>query len=589
MKYWTLIKKNADFNGLSKELDIDPVAVRLMVNRGLESLEEMKDFLDEDISGSFLYEGLPYIEEAVETIKESKAAKLKCRIIGDYDADGVLATAILMKGLKAYGLDCDFAIPNRLTEGYGINVNIVDKAYEDKVGIIVTCDNGISAKEAIDKAFDYGMKVVVTDHHTLTEAMVPTKWNALVNPKCPNNKYPFADICGAMVAFKLLCALFENDDSFESLKYELLELAAIATDTDVMPLIKENRKAVKWLLYRLKNPTNKGLRALANKTGIAEKDGPSKTGDIGFKIGPCINATGRIDVADRAVKLFVSDDLKEIDLIATELVSINEERKIITEECFVEANEEIDRILSKKNGLDDIIVMYLPKCHMSICGLVAGRLKEKYYRPCIVLTDSPEGLTGSGRSIDEFNLIENIQKCSDLLSKFGGHKAACGMSLKKENLQAFKEKINDVSALTKEDLTEKLRIDADMPFSYVTDKTIDSIKRLEPFGTGNVTPVFALQSLKIVKGKKTGSEGQHLFLTVRDKQGKTRLLKYWRKCEEFEEFLLEKISLDCLDRFYSYDGIEDENLLITVSYMPDINEFNGFRNIEFTLKDYKYS
>lgn len=588
MKNWVLSRKSADFNYLAKELNIDPVAVRIMVNRGMNTLEEMKDFLNEDISECFCYEGLPYIEEAVDTIKKAKEEGLKCRIIGDYDADGVLSTAILMKGLGNYGLECDFSIPNRLTEGYGINTVIVDKAFDDRVGIIVTCDNGISAREAIDKAYDYGMKVVVTDHHTVTKEAVPTKYHALVNPKCGNSNYPMPDICGAMVAFKLLCALYENDTSFQKLKYELLELAAIATDTDVMPLIRENRKAVKWLLKRLKNPDNTGLGVLVRLTGIKEKTADAKCTDIGFKIGPCINATGRIDIADRAVELFINDKETECEKIASELISLNEERKQLTEECVMQAEEEIDKIISKKGGLDDIIVMYLPSCHLSICGIVAGRIREKYYRPAIVVTDSPVGLTGSGRSIDEYNLIENIQQCKDYLGKFGGHKAACGLSLSKDNLENFRGFINDSSKLTNEDLTEKLRIDADMPFYYVTEETIESIKKLEPFGTGNVTPVFALRNLKLIRGKKVGTEGQHLFITVLDGSNTYRQLKYWRGTEEFEAFIREKISCEALDRFYGYKGIPEENIYITVSYMPSVNEFNGRRDIEFTLKDYKF-
>lgn len=590
MKNWVIRQNAADFVGMAKQLNIDPIAVRIMVNRGMSSIDQMREFLKDDITSCFEYKGLPYINEAVETIEYAKKMNLKTRIIGDYDADGVMATAILMKGLKAYGLLVDFVIPNRITEGYGINVNIVDKAHEDNVGLIVTCDNGISAREAIDKAFDYGMKVVVTDHHTLYEEAVPTKWNALVNPKCPNNEYPFQDICGAMVAFKLLCALFDNNSEFEQLKLELLEMASIATQTDIMPLINENRWALRWALPRLYNAINPGLRQLVIKV----KEGKGSTvsvGDIGFKIGPCINATGRIDVADRAVNLFITDDDNLRTQIVDELYNINQERKEITEKCMETAKEEIEKLLSVKGKLDDIIVLYLEDCHVSICGLVAGKIREKYYRPAIVVTDSVAGLTGSGRSIDDYNMIDNLQKCAQFLSKFGGHKAACGLSLEKEQLESFREAINRQSNLTEEELTEKIRIDVNMPFGYITENTIESINRLEPFGNGNETPVFALKDLLLIRGSKKGTDGNHLFITILDSNNKYRSLKLWWGAEDFEYFLRQKISEDRINDFYKYEGkgIMDLNIRLTVSYMPVINEFNGRRDIDFILKEYKYS
>lgn len=587
MKQWILSRKGADYEYLSKELNIDPVAVRILLNRGITELDKMREFLSDDISASFGYKGLPNLDKAVETIEFARANNLSCRVIGDYDADGVCSTAILVKGLRIYGLSTDYAIPNRLLDGYGINENIVKNAIDDNIGLIVTCDNGISAGKTIDSAVAAGIKVVVTDHHTVNKDEIPLKAHALVNPRMEENEYPFPDICGAFVAFKLLCALFEDDESFERIKYELLELAAVATVTDVMPLVGENRNIVKWLLSRLKNPINEGLKDLATACKIGNKSTKCKCTDIGFQIGPCINATGRIDVADRAVNLFLSDNGEERSEIVNKLLKLNEERKIMTEECINQGIDAIENASSEEN-LDDILVLYLPKCHVSVCGLVAGKIRERYYRPTLVLTDSVAGLTGSGRSVDEYDMIAGITECADLLSKFGGHKMACGLSLDKDNLYAFTRRINANSTLTKEDLCAKIIIDADMPFSYVNEKVIGDLARLEPFGAGNTTPVFAVRNMKVIKGRRTGTESQHLFVTVLDNNKILRTLKCWNRAEEFDEFLSENVSESARGDFYSYSGMKEE-LYITVSYYPEIYTYNGTSNIDFILKDYKKS
>ena len=587
MKNWILLRKSADYAALSRELNIDPVAVRIMVNRGITDLEDMKAFLSSDISKSFSYRGLPNIDKAVSKIREAKDKHFKTLIVGDYDADGVCASVILMKGLKLFGLNCDYVIPNRISDGYGINENIVKKAHSDGVGFIITCDNGISARESIDLAVGLGMEVVVTDHHTVTESEVPTKADVIVNPKLDTNEYPFIDICGAQVAFKVLSALFDGNPVFDTIKEELLMFAAIACVTDVMPLTDENRNLVKWALVRLKNADNPGLNRLVEKCELSGRD-RLVASDIGFRIGPCINASGRIEVADISVNLFLSDDDKKREELADRLLSLNAERKEITEKCV---NDGITKIKEMNEGgdLPDIIVLYLPDCHVSVCGLVAGRIRENFYHPAIVFTDSPEGITGSGRSIDEYNMIEGIQKCADILGKFGGHKAACGLSLKKENLPELTERLNRDSALTKEDLTEKLYIDADMPFGYVTENLINDLFKLEPFGTKNPTPVFALRDLQLVKGRRIGEN--HIFLTVKDNNNNIKELKLWRKADEFEEFLLGEKGEGILEKLYDYKGVSllNENIRLTVSYYPGINVFRDQRNIEFTVRDYKFS
>ncbi len=586
MKNWILVRKSADYEYLSKELNIDPVAVRIMVNRGITELEDMKRFLDTDISDCFSYEGLPNIKEAVLKIKEAADKKLKCRIVGDYDADGVCSVTILYKGLSLYGLDCDFVIPNRLLDGYGINENIVRKAKDDGIGFIITCDNGISARDAIDLADELGIVTVVTDHHTITESEVPTKVKELVNPKMSINEYPFSDICGAQVALKVLSALFKERHEFDNIKYELLEFAAIACVTDVMPLCGENRNLVKWVLKRLNNAANPGLNKLCEKCEIANKSYAINVSDIGFRIGPCINAAGRIEVADDCVKLFLSESDEERCGLCDKLISQNNERKDLTEKCVREGIDHIEK--NYPDGkLPDVLVLYLPNCHVAICGLVAGRIREKYYHPTLVFTDSNSEVTGSGRSIEEYNMIENIQKCSDLMSKFGGHKAACGLSLKKDNLKELSDRLNAMSELTEDDLTEKLYIDADMPFGYVSFRVIEDLEKLEPFGVKNQTPVFAVKNLLLVKAKRVGEN--HLFLSVKDAGGRIRDLKLWRRADEFEEFISERLGTDSNRILYDESLLTSKNILLTVSYYPSVNTFRNNTSIDFTVRDFKFS
>lgn len=588
MKNWILLRKSADYKSISEELNIDPVAVRIMVNRGITDIDEMREFLSEDITRCFEYKGLPYIDEAVKLIKEAASENLKCRIVGDYDADGVCATVILMKGLKLYGLDCDFTIPDRLIDGYGINQNIVTKAIEDKVGFIITCDNGISAGNTIDMAIENGIKVVVTDHHTITESELPAKCNVLVNPKLECNTYPFREICGAQVAYKVLSALFEGDSRFDAIKDELLEFAAIATVTDVMPLLGENRKLVKWLLKRLKNPINPGLRLLAEKCDITSKATDAVCSDIGFRIGPCINAAGRIDVAGIAVNLFLCENEEDRNSTADTLVSLNNDRKELTDKCVEMGSEELIKRFPDGN-LPDVIILYLPECHVSICGLVAGRIREKFYHPTLVFTDSGDGITGSGRSIDEYNLIENIQKCADILTKFGGHKAACGLSLDKNNLKELEDRLNSSTGLSKDDLTEKIKIDANMPFGYVSYDLIRDLSKLEPFGTGNPTPVFALRDLLLVKIRPFGNDSSHLFINVRDGSNSLITLKLFRRAAEFEQMIRDEFDDSVCDLIKSDNSsaVINQNIRITVSYYPSVNTYKGNTSIDFTVKDFK--
>lgn len=588
MKKWILLRNGADYDTLSRELNIDPVAVRIMVNRGITELSDMRKYLSTDISETFAYDGLPNLDLALEKIKEAKEKGLKSLIVGDYDADGVCAVVILMKGLKLFGLECDYVIPNRLSDGYGINENIVRKAYDDGYRFIITCDNGISARASIDLAVDLGMEVVVTDHHTITESEVPTKTKAIVNPKLEENAYPFTDICGAQVAYKLLCALLKGNDEWNTLKDELVEFAAIACVVDVMPLVNENRNLVKYELLRLKEPINQGLKRLVEKNELNAKEGRLVTTDISFRIGPCINSAGRIEVADCSVNLFLSESKEEREALSDRIIELNNERKELTERCVNDGVSKLEELYPDGN-MPNIILLYLPDCHVAICGLVAGRIRENTYRPTFIFTDSNEGLTGSGRSIDEYNMIEGLQRCSDLLTKFGGHKQACGCSLKKEDFDALNERLNAESGLSEEDLTEKLLIDADMPFGYVTERLINDLYKLEPFGNGNRTPVFALRNLTLFKAKRVGEN--HIFIKVKDASGNIQELKLWRKADEFEKTLTdaegEGVLTELYDNSFNGSGLLNRDVRISVSYYPGINNYMDRKKIEFTLKDFR--
>lgn len=588
MKQWILLRRSADYKTLSEKLKVDPVVVRIMVNRGFDTLEKMEDYLSEGIEESFSYKGLPDLDKAIDTLKYAREHHLKTRIVGDYDADGVCSTAILLKGLTRYGLECDYKIPNRITDGYGINESIVDKAIEDKVGLIVTCDNGISARAAIDKAEDNNILAVVTDHHTVTESEVPRKAHALVNPKRDVNAYPFPEICGAQVAYKFLCALFDADGmELGEISNELLELAAIASVTDVMPLVGENRRLVKWIIKRLVNPENKGLNRLCKSLGISDNKDAISASDISFGIGPCINAAGRIDVADYALSLFCMSDEEELGRICDKLLEFNTERKGLTEKAINDAISLVEERY-RKTDIPDILLINLPDCHVSICGLVASKVREKYYRPAFIFTSVTEGfLTGSGRSTDEYNMIEGIQKCADLLEKFGGHSAACGLTVKEENFASLSERLNNESSLTEDDLTEKLRIDADMPLSYVRTDTVKDIKKCEPFGKGNAKPVFAVKDMLLVRADRKGEMKSHVFLSVRDSRGYIYTVKYWSGTDILMGLINERYD-------YTPDDIFDKDICsldirLGISYYPEINNYRNNERVEYRALDIKLS
>ncbi|MBQ8247181.1 MAG: single-stranded-DNA-specific exonuclease RecJ [Lachnospiraceae bacterium] len=583
MAQWRLIRNGADYEALSKKYGLDPVLLRIMRNRGITEDEQIEEYLNGDMAVCDCTDGFIDMDCAITHLKSLKGTGRKIRIIGDYDIDGVCSTAILYKGLQAYGLSADYAIPHRVLDGYGINVNLVEKAGMDGVDTILTCDNGITAYEALQRAAELGITVIVTDHHDIRKETVDgmeteklPKALALINPKREGNKYAFSEICGAYVAYKLVSKMLNLSNETDKLHEELLVLAAFATIGDVMPLIKENRILVQYGLSRIKECANVGLQALINKTGLREKE--IKAYSIGFILGPCLNAKGRLESAERSLELLLCGDEEAADKMAMELVQTNEERKKLTEQSV----EHAVKTVREQYAEDKIIVLYLEDCHESIAGIVAGRVREAFYRPVWVLTDAQEGLKGSGRSIDAYDMHKGLCECEALLTHFGGHKLAAGVSLPKDNLDAFRLALNENAMLTEEDLTEIIRIDVDLPFGYSDEKFIKELERLEPFGKGNEKPVFAQAQITFVKGRIFGARNNVASFRVKDNAGRFFELKYFGDIPAFNRYLDAKFGEQSAARLYAGEG----NYKISVIYYPDLNTYNGRTEVQLILKDY---
>ena len=571
----------ADYRNLSTAFGLDPVAIRVLVNRGYDTEDKIRGFLSADAQIFDNTKGLPNLDEAISSLKRFRDEGRKVRIIGDYDIDGVCSTAILLKALGHFGMDVDYVIPHRLRDGYGMNASLIESAHEDGITGIITCDNGISAYEAVELANSLGIEVVITDHHEVPE-LIPNAL-AVVDPKRSENTYPNPDICGAFVAYKVISALLwgnrEVSDDEQNLKKELMVLAGFATVGDVMPLNYENRGLVRFCLDHLKDGLNPGMMALIRETGQEERKLSSFS--IGFILGPCINATGRLDSASNALELLMCRDEAEAKRLATVLHDMNEERKDYTAQGVehaikaVEAMEEQDRVL----------VLYLPEIHESIVGIVAGRVKEAFHRPTLVFTDVEEGmLKGSGRSVEGYDMFEKLTECSDLLSKFGGHPMAAGVSLEKKNLEALREFLNAHAGLSEEDLNPVLYIDADMPFSYATEELIKDLEKLEPYGSQNEKPVFARKDVLLFDGKQFGKNKEFAAFWAKEAVSGDRIfkLKMFRGLTQFHEYLDETYGAGTSEKLYSKEGVR-----LKVAFYPDLNEFRGEKSVEFMIVDYQ--
>lgn len=539
---WVVSAKKADFQAIGQHFGIDPVLARIMRNRGLTDLQEMNLYLHgtrTDLNDPHL---LKDADLAAQILREKIKEKKRIRIIGDYDIDGIQSTYILYCALRRLGADADFVIPDRILDGYGLNEHLVTRASQDGIDTILTCDNGISAIDQIHLAKSLGMTVVVTDHHEVPFTEVDgvrrekvCEADAVVNPKQQACHYPFKKLCGAAVAFKLVQVLYEVFGLEVSEADCFIENAGFATVGDVMDLQGENRILVKLGLEMLNRTTNIGMKALILQNKLTM--GAIKSHDIGFRIGPCLNASGRLDTARLSLKLLLCESETEAAVLAEEIVELNESRKLLTMHAVEQAKE----IAQQEEYVNDrVLVIFLQDCHESLAGIVAGRIREAYYRPTLVVTRSEHGAKGSGRSIESYSMYEELCKCEEYLTQFGGHPMAAGFSLKEADIDAFRRKLNEVCTLTEEELRPKVVIDVPMPISYITERLVNQLGCLEPFGKGNEKPVFADRNLVIERLRICGKEGRVFQMKVRNAAGVSMDAVYFGDAEDLLLPLAEK-------------------------------------------------
>lgn len=589
MENWVLLRKGADFAHISEKFHISPRIAALIRNREVIGDEAIDRYLNGTIGD--LYDGMLMkdMDKAVDVLMESVREGKKLRIIGDYDIDGIQSTYILLEGLRALGAEADSDIPDRMKDGYGLNRHLIERALDDGAEVIVTCDNGIAAREEIAYAKAMGMTVVVTDHHEVPyeekedgsrDYLLPAA-DAVVDPKRTDCAYPFKGLCGSAVAYKLVEALWEAMGKDACDVDYLMENVAIATVGDVMDLVDENRIFVRQGLEMLKRTQNKGLRALIECTGIrAEK---LSAYHIGFVLGPCMNASGRLDTAKRALALLEAETAREADILAGDLKALNDSRKDMTASAVEEAFIQVENTEIRE---DDVLVIYLPDCHESLAGIVAGRVREKYYKPVFVLTRAEEGLKGSGRSIETWNMYEGLNRCAHLLTRFGGHKMAAGLSLPEANLEEFRREMNEKSGIRREDLTEKVSIDMQLPLSCVTEKFVEEIRILEPFGKGNPKPVFAQRQVNVRSGRILGKNRNVLKLAVED--GKTRIsAMYFGNIPDFLNYIEQKFGTFTRQRLESGNTLAAGEIVMAFTFYPDINEYQGIKTPQIVIQNYK--
>ena len=570
MAQWVISAKKADFKAIATEFGIDQVTARIIRNRDIEGMENIRKYLYgtlEDIPSPGL---LKDAEKAADIIAKKIGERKKIRILGDYDIDGVSATYILHKALTAAGAEADYYIPDRILDGYGINDHLIDTAITDKVDTIITCDNGISAFDEISRAKEAGITVIVTDHHEVPYEMkegekiyrIPPA-DAVVNPKQQDCGYPAKNICGAVVAFKLMCVLYARMNLPLNRLDEFIEIEAIATVGDVMDLQGENRIIVKKGLKRLEKTKNKGLRALIRACGLEDKE--LSAYHIGFVIGPCINASGRLDTAARSLALLESQSVDEAEKLAKDLYDLNVSRKAMTEEGRLEAER-----LIEENGMDTdkVLVVYLPECHESLAGIIAGRIREKYYKPVFVMTKGENAVKGSGRSIEAYSMYDEMNKCADLFLHFGGHPMAAGFSISEENAAELRRRLNEECTLTEKDMTPKTVIDAAVPFSYLSKKLVRELSLLEPFGKENRKPVFAMKELHVRYPKIVGKNRNVVKMMLEDKNG----------------FKIDSVYFGDPEPFMERAKLPQP---IAVTYYPEINSFNGRESLQVVVTDFR--
>lgn len=589
MEKWLVAAKKADFKEWSKKFNIDQVLARIIRNRDVETEADVERFLRgtmRDCHSPWLLHGM---KQGVELLQKEILRGSKIRVIGDYDVDGVCSTYILTEGLQRLGAKVDTAIPHRMKDGYGLNDHLIQEAKDADVDCIVTCDNGIAAAPQVALARELGMRVIITDHHEVPfeetegvrrEILPPA--DVIVDPKQEACNYPFQNICGAVVAYKVIEALGEKMQFIQSkeLLNDLLPFAAMATVCDVMELKDENRIIVKTGLKLMESTTNQGLKALLEVNGL---DGGKITSfHLGFVIGPCLNATGRLDTALRALELLQAKERAEAVTIANELKEMNDSRKNLTLQGVADAEKQIqDRELDK----DNIMLVYLPEVHESLAGIIAGRIREKYHHPVFVLTDGEDGIKGSGRSIDAYHMYDSMVAVKQYFTKFGGHKLAAGLSMKKEDLEPLRKALNEKASLTEDDFVPRVHIDVPMPMEYANFSLAKEMELLEPFGVGNSKPLFAQKDVEFVGAKRIGANGNYARFTVAhytDAGERHTDLMYFGDVDAFCAFLNGKYGLGSAENLFAGKN----SYKVSVTYQIGINAFRGKESLQYIMQNY---
>jgi len=584
-QYWTVKNKKDNFAEICREQGITEVTARLLVNRGLTTKQERDAYLHPSFSCLPDPKLLKNAEAAAEMIAKGIMQGKKIRIIGDYDVDGIMSVYILYRCMTAAGANVDYRIPDRIKDGYGLNEDMVQECIEAGVDMIVTCDNGIAAMEPIRLAKEAGITVVLTDHHEIplleTEAgLVKTMPEAdiIVNPKQEGETTPMTGICGAVVAYKVMYCLAEQMGLPGELLKAMIPYAAMATVCDVMELRGENRTMVAMGLKLLRESKDIGINALMDANQISKEAVGAY--HMGFVLGPCLNASGRLDVAVKGLRLLLCENPEEAAAQAQEITELNRTRKDMT----AKGVEEAKRQVLEGGKLENVLVIYLPECHESLAGIIAGRIREAFYRPTIILTDAEDGIKGSGRSIDGYHMYEKLCEVQDLLTKFGGHPKAAGMSLPKENLAEFQRRLVENSGLTEDDLTEKVSIDVILPFGLVTEQVVAELKRLEPFGVGNEKPLFAERNLKLLHARILGKNSNVLKLTAENEYGKQFDVMYFGDIPAFEQEIEAKFGKQAVDKLFQ--GREND-IRINMIYYPETNEFRDKVTLQAVMQYYK--
>lgn len=583
---WLLRNKREEFQSLSKDMKENSLILRLLANRGISKKKSASLFLNGTINDMYDASLLKDLNKGVAIIKDAIEKGKKIVIYGDYDCDGVCSTAIFYKALKRLNANFSYHIPNRESEGYGMNLDRIKILKDEGAKVLLTCDNGIAAFDEVQYAKDIGLSVVITDHHDIpfvekdgVKTEIIPNADAIINPKRKDCKYPFKNLCGAGVAFKFVQGLYKEFKIDIKESFEFLEYAAIATVCDVVDLLDENRIIVKKGLELINNTNNKGLKELIKVKKINDRE--ISEYHFGFVIGPCINATGRLEIADISLELLITEDEERAKELAVKLNELNEKRQELTIESTEKVIEKVENDLKDE---EKVIFVYEDSIHESIAGIVAGRVREKYNLPTIIMTKGSEMPKGSGRSIEEYNMFEELSKCKELIYKFGGHPMAAGLSVKEENLPILKKKLNDNCTLSEDDITKKIIIDASLNLEYIDFNIVDRLNDMRPFGKGNLSPMFAVKDILITRVIFMGKEKKFLRFKIKMNNGKTIDGVNFNKYDYFKELFEEKYGEE---GFLKLQDTGYCNFKMDILYYPEVNEFNGKKNIQLSIKSFR--